>query len=109
MRLRLRSAGMVFLAVSDAGQITGRAPHGEDWLADLLCSAAIFRLALRDAVGRWNTQAEPEVAEVMPGVWLVPMALTMRRRRNGYAVAVIPTTALLEAEQLSALCQSSRM
>jgi HD-GYP domain-containing protein (c-di-GMP phosphodiesterase class II) len=82
---------------------------GEDWLADLLCSGSILRMALREAAGRWNAQAEPEVCEALPGVWLAPMPLMSRRRRCGYSVAVIPTEDLLNAEQLLALCQSAHM
>lgn len=110
LRLRLRSAGIVMLSVNEAAEIGRRGdPLGEDWLADLFCASPMFRKALRDAVGRWNGETEPEVVAAMPGVWLVPMPITARRRRTGYSVAVIPTAALLEAEQLSALCQSSRM
>jgi HD-GYP domain-containing protein (c-di-GMP phosphodiesterase class II) len=109
LRLRLRAAGLVLVGCNDAGQLNARPPLGEDWLADLFCAAAIFRMGLRDAVGRWNAQAEPEVIEAMPGVWLVPMPLVARRRRTGYSIAVIPTAALLDAEQLCALCQSAHM
>ena len=109
LRLRLRSAGMVLLGADDRGRIISRPALGEDWLADLLCSSPMFRMALRETVEKWNTQAEPDHARALPGVWLVPLPLLSRRRRVGYSMAAIPTAPLLESEQLLALCQSSHM
>jgi hypothetical protein len=47
------------------------------------------------------------LTELMPGLWLSPVAIKARRTVMGYTVTVIPTERLLDAEQLSAICQAS--
>jgi HD-GYP domain-containing protein (c-di-GMP phosphodiesterase class II) len=104
---RLQSAGISLLACDETGQVRERRPAGEDVLIDVACASPLFRLALREAAARWSVQAEPECVEIIPGLWLSPMVMTSRRRRCGYAVAMIATEDLVGSEQLSAMCQAA--
>lgn len=79
------------------------------WLLDMVHTSPIFRRCVKDAVNQWSAQDEPRVVEVLPGMWLAPMPLLSRRRRVGFAVAVICTEELLQAEQLAAMCQAANM
>lgn len=110
LRPRLRAAGMVLIACTDAGELLSLPIAGaEDWLSALFCGSAIFRASLKSAAAQWCNQEEPAALETMPGVWSVPTPLMNRRRRVGYSVAVIPTEDLLSAEQVPAMCQASQV
>ena len=80
-----------------------------DWLADLLCRAAIVTDAIRRLVRRWESDAPPAVAELLPGLWIAPNPIVNRRRVAGYLLTLIPTPELLDAEQLQAMCQASKL
>lgn len=109
LRNRLRAVGLPLVGCDEHGSIRSRTPRGEDWLSDLLCDARIFQLALKSAAQQWAGETEPHALESLPGLWLAPSALTQRRRRAGYDVAVILTDEVLKSEQLSAMCQSAGM
>ena len=106
---RLREVGLLLLDCDTVGHLNSRPRPGTDWLADLFCLSRIFRGALREAAGKWKQLSELPGLELFPGCWVFPMPRVRRRRRVGYAVAVILTDAFLDCEQLSAMCQSVRM
>ncbi len=106
---RLREVGLLLLDCDTAGHLNSGPRPGADWLADLFCLSGIFRGALREAAGKWKELSELPGLELFPGCWVFPMPRVRRRRRVGYAVAVILTEAFLDCEQLSAMCQSVRM
>ncbi len=116
LRDRLRVAGIVLVSCDAAGQIVActdemtnqaAAAHERDWLTDLLVRSPLFAMLLANAAQQWAEQLEPAVLEPAPGLVLAPMPLSIRRRRVGYSVAVIFTSAILEAEQLAAMCQAA--
>jgi HD-GYP domain-containing protein (c-di-GMP phosphodiesterase class II) len=106
---RLRDLGIVLLHCTDEGDVRQAPPCRRDWLVDLLVRTPLMRQALRNATARWNTTAEPDLVEELPGVWLSPLPLLSRRRVTGYAVAVLVSNRFLDAEQLQAMCQSARL
>ena len=106
LRDRLREVGILLVDCDLEGAISG---CGGDWLASLFCQAPIFHQALREAAARWSHQAHPAPLQVFPGCWLSPTEKVDRRRRSGYAVAVIITSDFRESEQLPAMCQSARV
>ncbi|MCI0364884.1 MAG: HD domain-containing protein [Phycisphaerales bacterium] len=108
LRPALRQVGIVLIACAESGELLAKAPQGEDWLADLLCASNIFRSLLQSLAPGWSGESEPREVEPIPGLWLVPMPLLHRRRRAGYAIALIPTKEFLHAEQLAAMCQASQ-
>ncbi len=105
---RLREVGLLLLDCDTTGHLNSRPLPGADWLSDLFCLSRIFRGALREAAGKWKQLDELTGLEIFPGCWVYPMPRVSRRRRIGYAVAVILTEAFLDCEQLSAMCQSVR-
>ncbi|MCH8345131.1 MAG: HD domain-containing protein [Planctomycetes bacterium] len=108
LRQRLRQVGLLLLDCDKAGGLISRPQPGADWLADLFCQAAIFTSAVRQAAAAWSQQSTPMPVELFPGCWLSPIPRTNRRRRTGYALAVILTERFLDCEQLSAMCQAGR-
>ena len=112
LRTRLRENGLVLLSCGTGGELNAPGSvgvPGEDWLTDLFCGSPLFRKALRRVAEQWNQEDVPREVEVLPGVWLAGTPVLNRRRRSGYVAAIVPTTPLLEAEQLAAMCQSARM
>ena len=105
---RLREVGLLLLDCDTVGHLNSRPLPGTDWLSELFCLSRIFRGALREAVDEWKQLKELTGLEMFPGCWVYPMPRVSRRRRIGYAVAVILTKAFLDCEQLSAMCQSVR-
>ena len=109
LRTRLRENGLVLLSCGTGGELNAPGSvgvPGEDWLTDLFCGSPLFRKALRRVAEQWNQEYVPREVEVLPGVWLAGTPVLNRRRRSGYVAAIVPTTPLLEAEQLAAMCQS---
>ena len=106
---RLREAGLVLVQCDLDGAHVGPRRRTEDWLTDLVQNTPIVRTALRAAAAHWVGQEAPGPVEAVPGLWFAPSPVVQRRRRTGYAVAVIPTTPFLESEQLAAMCQSASM
>lgn len=107
LRARLRAAGMPLLLANEAGEIDVREVDRTDLVADVLSRSPLFTAAVGDAARRWRGQDAPRVVEVMPGVWLAPLPMTSRRRRSGYIIALILTSALVQSEHLHALCHAS--
>ncbi len=108
LRDRLRRAGLVTVVCDEDGTPNPVATRGGDWLEDLFInSPLIFRLINR-VVKTWRDQEQPEPTRAAPGLWFVPVPLTSRRRISGYSVTIVPTTELLDAEQLLALCQAGQ-
>ena len=64
--------------------------------------------SIRSAAQAWATEERPSRREVLPGLWLSPMPMRRRRRLEGYSVAMIVTSGLLESEQLRAMCQGAQ-
>jgi HD-GYP domain-containing protein (c-di-GMP phosphodiesterase class II) len=106
---QIRAAGMLLVAVSDAGDLLRLPARGEDWLSDLICHSQMGRTAFLRAARRWANERAPQLAEVVPGLLFAPMPLVCRRRRTGYMVAVLPLTEFVESEHLAGMCQSARM
>jgi HD-GYP domain-containing protein (c-di-GMP phosphodiesterase class II) len=104
LRDSLRQAGMLLLECDLHGRILDEPGPDADWFSDLCCAAPLFHGALRQAASTWNREAAAAPVEPIPGLWLIPLPVQRRRQRLGYAVAVLPTTGLLDAEQLAALC-----
>jgi HD-GYP domain-containing protein (c-di-GMP phosphodiesterase class II) len=109
LRRRLRDLGLLLVTCDAAGELDMAPPIGRDWLSDLLCRAPIVIDAVRRLARRWENDDAPAVAELLPGLWVAPNALVNRRRVVGYMLTLIPTPALLEAEQLRAMCQASKL
>ncbi len=107
LQQRLRDVGLLLLDCDKTGRLVSRPAPGRDWLTDLFCQAPIFIIALRKAAAQWAEQSEFEPLEVFPGCWMSALPKVNRRRRIGYAVAVIITGDFLECEQLSAMCQAA--
>ncbi len=108
VRQRLRELGLPVLDCDTRGVLQGAAAPG-DWLEALCRRAPLFAQALRGAAEEWRDQEEPAPVEGAPGLWLAALPLIDRRRRTGYAVAVIVTGAFLDSEQLRGMCQAARM
>lgn len=106
---RLRELGVLLVGCDREGRLTLGPAAGEDWLSDLICGSPLFRKHLRNMVGEWETHSDPPISAVCDGMWLAPSPLVVRRRRSGYAVAVIVTDAFVASEQLHAMCQASRL
>lgn len=92
---RLRAAG-VNAVVVDAS--------GETLTAEGASSPGVARAelleTLRLAAARWASEDEPAPWTPRPDLTLVPAAITQRRRRAGYFVALLPSTASGEARLL---------
>lgn len=106
---QIRGVGVLLVAISDTGDLLRMPSRGEDWLSDLICHSQMGRSLLARAARCWADERSPQPMEMIPGLLLAPMPLVCRRRRTGYAVAVMPTMDLLDSEHLSALCQSARL
>src|SRR5262249_44822850 len=106
LQQRLRAVGVVLLTCNEQGDLLEAPDRGDDWLHDLFCSD-YFRDCLKSAATKWSNDEMPALLQPFDGVWLAPTELLCRRRRSGYSIAVIPTSVLLEADELAALCQSA--
>lgn len=113
----LSDAGIGLLYCAMDGAITGMGStklnataQGSlaEWFTGMACASPLFRQTVAQAASQWSVQRQPGPIEAMPGMWLIPMPTFSRRRRSGYAVALVVTEALLAAEQLSAICQTTR-
>jgi len=106
---QIRGAGMLLVPVSETGDLLRMPARGEDWFSDLICHSQMGRSLLARAVRCWTDERSPRPVEMIPGLLFAPVPMVCRRRRTGYAVAVLPTTYLLESEHLAPLCQSARL
>lgn len=109
LQKRLRDQGVLLLVCSESGTLIPCACETNDWLEDLLTQSPLFTRALRRIVTQWSEADAPETCELIPGLWITPIPLINRRRRTGYALAMLPTWKFLDAEQLVAMCQSAQM
>lgn len=106
---RLRSAGLCLLICDVDGKAIRFDRGVGDWFTMLFGNTGPIRRALENAATRWNGEADPKPREMIPGVWLAPIPLSMRRGREGYSVVVIPTHAILKSEQLVSMCQAASL
>ncbi len=106
---RLRGAGLSLMICDVQGKMIRVDRRMSDWFSMLFGNTGPVRHALEDAAKRWNSEADPKPCEMMPGVWLAPIPLSLRRGREGYSVVVIPTHDLLKSEQLVLMCQAASL
>ncbi len=104
---RLRDAGIIAVETDRNGSVVSSHRRGHDWLEDLLVQSPLVRSAIRDTCDRWDGQDEVQAERAFPGLWLLPVPLSARRSRRGYAIAMVITEELLSGEHLHALCQAS--
>lgn len=105
---RLRDAGIVVLRCDAAGALIPSPRSRGDWLADLFTRSPLFAESLAAEIGRWATSGQPQLTQVMAGVWISPTPIARRRRTVGYSVAVIVTDDLQHNELLRAMCQGAQ-
>jgi HD-GYP domain-containing protein (c-di-GMP phosphodiesterase class II) len=106
---RCAAMGLTLLAVGNDGGISARRHVPDAPIERAIVASPMFAAALRQQASRWATQDQPEPAALWPGCWAVPVALTVRRRRGGYHVAIILTAELLDSEQFFHLCDAARL
>lgn len=106
---RLRAVGIATLQCDLDGGIEPRVRPEPDWLAMLLRASPLFQSGLRTAAKRWSNVDAPVPVEIVPGLWAAAIPRAIRRRREGYIVAIIPTMNLVGSEHLAAMCQAGRM
>jgi len=87
----------------------GEARTTEERLLASLLTSGFVRNQLRRAGATWAEQDMAEPAELVQGVWAIPIPETHRRKRVGYCVAFALTPQALEGEQFQAACQSARL
>jgi HD-GYP domain-containing protein (c-di-GMP phosphodiesterase class II) len=108
LRRQLREMGMPVLTVAEDGTLLPSEEPGSDWLVDLFQRSPLVQRAIAQAARDWTAQADPAACEGLPGCWLVPLPMVSRRRRTGYAVAVVATDAFASSEQFVAMCQAAQ-
>jgi HD-GYP domain-containing protein (c-di-GMP phosphodiesterase class II) len=105
---RFRDCGILILRCDEQGRLEGQPVDREDWYAQLCTKSPLFCKALEAAALRWSSQPAPDPFQAFPGLFLAPTPVIHRRRRCGYVVGVIATDALLQSEQLVAMCQACK-
>jgi HD-GYP domain-containing protein (c-di-GMP phosphodiesterase class II) len=107
---QLRELGLLVLEVDAAGSLRPEVRPRGDWLEELFVRSPLWRAALRAAAARWAAQEDLGGAEeVLPGCFAEALPRLDRRRRVGYAVAVIVSAAFVVGEELRAMCLAARM
>ena len=105
LRSRLLEAGIALLECDANGNLRAAKPPGV--LAQLCEKSPLFVHELKKALKSGGRNEESDAVEVIPGLWALPIPLVNRRKRTGYAVAIIPASEFLECEQFAAMCQSA--
>ena len=106
---RLRAVGIATLQCDPTGEIDSPSRREGEWLVALVRKSPLFIDGLRAGAQRWSNVHAPVPVEIVPGLWAAAIPRTIRRRREGYVVAVIPTMDLVGSEHLAAMCQAGRM
>ncbi|MHC4990457.1 MAG: HD domain-containing phosphohydrolase [Planctomycetota bacterium] len=102
----LRDLGIVLMQCDAAANPTCRPSRGAHWLTDLCAHCPMIWNALREA---WAEDPDPSPRELLPGLWVCPLANSASRPRASYDVAVVLTRSLLESGHLAAMCQSAEL
>ena len=76
----------------------------ERWICSGYCVTLLQR-----AMDQWGEQDEPKPVELIPGCWVIPVALTHRRRRIGYLVGYAFEPRAIGDESFLAGCQSAQI
>ena len=92
----------------DSGGRPLTAPDDSGVLGLWLRSGAMERL-IEAAVLAWIEEPHPEPTELGPGMWLIPVPVTVRRRRMGIAAALALGPAALEGDVFSSVCASAQL
>ncbi len=64
---------------------------------------------LVEACSAWNDQQDPNPAELIPGLTLLPAVRTERRRRTAYAISCQLSPGVFLTEEFAAACQSASL
>lgn len=72
-------------------------------------SSRFLARRLVDIASRWNDQDDPQPAEAIPGLLLLPTVRIERRRRAAYVTACQLSPAAFGTEEFAAACQSASL
>jgi len=105
LHARLARAGIALLECDAAGNLG--AARSDLMLAQLCQRSPLLARELKQTLKNCARCDAPEASQITPGLWALPIPLMNRRKRTGYAVAMIPTHEFLDSEQFTAMCQSA--
>lgn len=94
---RTNGAGLVLEEPQDAG------------LPGLWLRAGVTGQLVSRAASNWDAAADPEVHELFPGCWLIPVPEIHRRRLHGYTVAMAMAPGALEDRTFDEICRSAHL
>jgi HD-GYP domain-containing protein (c-di-GMP phosphodiesterase class II) len=107
IRDRCRALGLAMWRADTSGKIVEE--PGEPGLLGLWLRSAVISGLVSESAGSWAGVSQPEVLEVMPGAWLIPVPEEQRRRRVGMSIALALGPEVLTAERFLAACATARL
>lgn len=107
LRDRCGAIGLWTWRCDNAGAIVSepleRGPLG------LLFSSGAFREAMSAITIAWSKSETPEVAEVFPGAWAIPLPELRRRQRVGFTIGLAFSERALESAFFARACVSATL
>ncbi|MFG0251265.1 MAG: HD-GYP domain-containing protein, partial [Phycisphaerales bacterium JB038] len=107
LRPRADALGAVLVRCDVEGNLLLKHPKKNRWLHDLLLAGDFTAKAVREACRFWQESESLLEREILPGLWVAPLPVRRRKRIVFYFLALIPTAAMLDGEQLASLCNAA--
>ncbi len=92
----------------DSGGVVTQEPIEKGTMAILLGCAPITRLVSQHA-RQWSREDEPQICQMFPGCWAIPLAEFRRRDRVGTLVALALGAEALNDEYFQGLCSAAHL
>lgn len=107
LRVRCEELGLALWRIDTSGRVIQK-PTVEGPAGPWYSCRSIGR-AISNEASKWNALDRPEIVEIMPGCWIIPLVLVHRRRRSGYAVMVALGHDALETEGFARACGEAEL